>query len=124
MKAGTDWNIFPNLVFLQQATNVLFYRARPYGDDPDKCIFEVNVLERYAPGAEPKVEVEDGGDGSDGQWRALNWGLILEQDFQNMEEVQKGMKSQAFRTARTNPVQEVEISNFHRVYHDYMGKAD
>jgi len=124
MKGGTDWNIFPNLVFLQQATNVLFYRARPYGDDPDKCIFEVNVLERYAPGAEPKVEVEDGGDGSDGKWRALNWGLILEQDFQNMEEVQKGMKSQAFKAARTNPVQEVEISNFHRVYHEYVGKVD
>lgn len=120
MAAGTDWNIFPNLVFLQQPTNVLFYRARPYGDDPDRCIFEINVLERFAPGTEPKVTVEDGGDGRDGKWRDLNWGLILEQDFQNMEEVQRGMKSQAFKAARPNPVQEVEISNFHATLLAYL----
>ena len=120
MKAGTDWNVFPNMVFLQQPTNLLAYRSRPYGDDPDKCIFEVYVLERFAPGQEPKVEVEDGGDGSNGNWRNLDWGLILEQDFQNMEEVQRGMKSRAFKVARPNPVQEVEVSNFHRVYHEYM----
>ena len=116
MAAGTDWNIFPNMVFLQQATNLLAYRARPHGDDPGKCIFEIYVLERFAPGAEPKVEVEDGGD----DWRKVDWGLILEQDFQNMEEVQKGMKSRAFRAARPSPVQEVEISNFHRTYHRYL----
>ena len=40
-----------------------------------------------------------------------------------MEEVQKGMKSRAFSTARPNPVQEVQISNFHRNYHDYGGRA-
>ena len=124
MKAGTDWNIFPNLVMLQQPTNVLFYRARPYGDDPDMCLFEINVLERFAPGAEPKVEVEDGGSGCDGKWRELGWGLILEQDFQNMEEVQKGMKSRAFKVARTNPAQEIQISNFHRVYHEYMEQVN
>lgn len=123
MRAGTDWNIFPNMVFLQQPTNVLSYRSRPYGDEPDKCIFEVNVLERFAPGQEPKVEVEDGGDGSNGKWRDLDWGLILEQDFQNMEEVQKGMKSRVFKEARPNPVQEIQISNFHRVYHEYIGKG-
>lgn len=117
MKAGTDWNIFPNLVFLQQPTNVLNYRARPNGDDPDSCIFEISVLERFAPGQEPKVEVEDGGS----DWRKVDWGLILEQDFQNMEEVQKGMKSQALKAVRPNPVQEVEISNFHRIYHQYVG---
>lgn len=117
MAGGTDWNIFPNLVFLHQPTNVLFYRARPNGDNPDSCIFEINVLERFAPGAEPAhVEVEVGED-----WRTVDWGLILAQDFQNMEEVQQGMKSRAFSHARPNPLQEVEISNFHRVYHDYVG---
>jgi len=120
MAAGTDWNIFPNMVFLQQPTNTLAYRARPNGDDPDSCIFEVYVIERYAPGQEPKVEVEDGGDGSNGKWRDLNWGLILEQDFQNMEEVQKGMKSRAFKGARPSPVQEIEISNFHATLLEYL----
>ena len=120
MAAGTDWNIFPNMVFLQQPTNVLAYRSRPNGDDPDSCIFEIYVLERFAPGQEPKLEVDDGGD----DWRKVQWGLILEQDFQNMQEVQKGMKSRALKVVRPNPVQEVEISNFHRVYHAYMAKVD
>lgn len=120
MAAGTDWNIFPNMVFLEQPTNLLGYRARPNGDNPDSCIFEIYVLERFAPGEHPPVEVEDGGD----DWRKLDWGLILEQDFQNMEEVQRGMKSQAFRVARPNPVQEVELSNFHRIYHAYVTEVN
>lgn len=115
MAAGTDWHIFPNLVFLHQPTNVLFYRARPNGDDPDSCIFEINVMERFGEGAEPGAEVEVGSD-----WNSVDWGLILEQDFQNMGEVQKGMKSQGFRGARPNPVQERIISNFHRVLHHYL----
>ncbi|MEA1652848.1 aromatic ring-hydroxylating dioxygenase subunit alpha [Nitrospirillum sp. BR 11164] len=115
MAAGTDWHIFPNLVFLQQPTNVLFYRARPNGDDPDSCIFEINVIERFAEGANPDVGVEHGAD-----WAKVDWGLILEQDFQNMGEVQKGMKSKAFKGARTSPVQERAISNFHETLHHYL----
>lgn len=116
MAGGTDWNIFPNLVFLHQPTNVLFYRARPDGDDPDRCIFEVNALERFAEGQEPQgVEVEVADD-----WTKVDWGLILAQDFQNMGEVQRGMKSRAISHLRPNPVQEVEIGNFHRVYHRFV----
>lgn len=119
MAGGTDWNIFPNLVFLQQPTNVLFYRSRPNGDDPHSCIFEVNVIERFAEGQEPKDVTVDVAD----DWRKVDWGLILEQDFQNMEEVQKGMKSRAFSHARPSPVQEIEISNFNRVYHEYVSQG-
>ncbi len=115
MAAGTDWHIFPNMVFLQQPTNLLGYRARPNGDDPDSCLFEIYVLERFAEGAEPGVEVDHGAD-----WRAVDWGLILEQDFQNMGEVQRGMKSRGFKGARTNPVQERAISNFHQTLHHYL----
>ena len=115
MATGTDWHIFPNLVFLHQPTNVLFYRARPDGDNPDSCIFEINVIERFAEGANPEVEVEHGAD-----WASLDWGLILAQDFANMGEVQKGMKSRGFKGARTSPVQERAISNFHATLHAYL----
>ena len=33
-------SIFPNMSILQGVTFALCYRARPYGDDPNKCIFE------------------------------------------------------------------------------------
>lgn len=115
LAAGTDWHIFPNMVFLHQPTNVLAYRARPNGDDPDSCKFEIYVLERFPEGQEPKVEVDVAED-----WRTVDWGLILAQDFDNLGEVQKGMKSQGFRGARTNPVQERAISNFHAALHSLL----
>lgn len=120
MASGTDWHIFPNLVFLHQPTNVLFYRARPYGDDPDQCIFEINVLERFAEGHVGNTSIEYGA-GPD----SVDWGLILEQDFANMGEVQKGMKSRGFKGARPSPVQERAISNIHATLHQYLhGKDD
>ena len=112
---GTDWHIFPNIVFLHQPTNLLGYRARPDGDDPGRCIFDVYALERYPEGKVPVVEVEQADD-----WRDVDWGLILTQDFQNMSEVQAGMRSRAFKGARTNPVQERVISNFHDSLVDFL----
>lgn len=112
---GTDWHIFPNMIFLPTPTGALCYRARPLGDDPDRCIFEVYVMELYGEGAEPKVEVEYADD-----WRKVDWGLILGQDFENVEEIQKGLKSQGFRGARPNPAQERAMINFHRVLNEYV----
>ena len=119
--AGTDWHVFPNLIFLPSGTGTLCYRSRPWGDgtDPDWCVFDVWSLEHYAPGAEPPIKHniihdEEG-------WRAIgDISLILEQDFLNMEQVQRGMKQAGFPGNRTSPVQEVAISNMHRVLHDYV----
>jgi hypothetical protein len=109
-KAGTDWHIFPNCATLPWWDGAVWYRARPDGDNPDSCIFNIWSLKRYAPGAEPPLErrVYSSVEGQ-------SFGLIVDQDIANMARVQKGMKSRAFRFARPNPVQEVEITNFHRV---------
>jgi phenylpropionate dioxygenase-like ring-hydroxylating dioxygenase large terminal subunit len=123
MKAGTEWHLFPNHVFLMLADASIAYRARPNGDDPDSCIFDIWSLQRYAPGAEPPLEREFIAD-----WRAntqADFGLILSQDFQNFEQVQRGMKSRGFRGARTNPRQESEIPNMHRALREYLyGSAE
>ena len=55
-EAGLAWSLFPNQNILQGVTFALCYRARPYGDDPDKCIFEAYALERFPEGEEPKTE--------------------------------------------------------------------
>ena len=94
-KAGTDWHVFPNMIFLMSPDGMLFYRARPDGDNPDSCFYDICSIARYAPGAEPPLKREF-------YWGADDWktdtverfGLILSQDFANMTEVQKGMKSQ------------------------------
>jgi hypothetical protein len=37
-----------------------------------------------------------------------------------MEHVQHGMKSRGFSVARTNPLQETVLVNFHRAIRDYL----
>lgn len=116
-EAGLAWSLFPNQTILQGVTFALCYRSRPYGDDPNQCIFESYALERYPEGEEPKTE-----------WvyaepNAENWGPVLAQDFSNMEWVQKGMKSRGFRGPLPNPHQERKVTNFHRVLSQYMGRG-
>ncbi len=116
-EAGLAWSMFPNQTILQGVTFALCYRVRPYGDDPNKCIFESYALERYPKGEEPKTE-----------WvyaepTADNWGSVLAQDFSNMEWVQKGMKSRGFRGTLPNPHQEQKVTNFHRHLARYMGRG-
>ncbi len=113
--AGLAWHLFPNMSILQGITFALCYRARPYGDDPHKCIFESYAIERYPEGQEPKT-----------QWvyaepTAEKWGAVLAQDFSNMAAVQKGMRSRAFRGPQPNPHQERKVTNFHRNLARYMG---
>jgi hypothetical protein len=71
---------------------------------------------RYVPGGEPEVEHE-----VYQRWQDCDsLGLILTQDFTNMEHVQHGMKSRGFSVSRTNPVQETVLVNFHRAIRDYL----
>ncbi len=116
LMAGMDWHVFPNIVILQAPTFVLGYRARPDGNDPNSCIFEVYTLDRFAEGQEPKnVKNEYVPEHA-------NWPLILQQDFQNMAQVQRGLHSKAFRGCRPNPKQERSPANFHRTLRRYMAK--
>lgn len=119
-KAGMDWHVFPNLVFLPYPDGALFYRARPNGDDPDSCFYDIWSLARFAPGAEPPLQHERYHGDLDHQVEA-HFGKILAQDFANMAQVQQGMKSSGFRGSRTNPRQEVAVANFHRVLHEWVG---
>ena len=103
------------MAILQGITFALCYRARPYGDDPNMCIFESYAIERFPEGQEPQTE-----------WvyaepTADNWGSVLAQDYSNMASVQKGMRSRGFRGPQPNPHQERKITNFHRNLAKYMG---
>jgi phenylpropionate dioxygenase-like ring-hydroxylating dioxygenase large terminal subunit len=118
-RAGADWHLFPNMVFLPSPDALLAYRARPDPRDPERCIFEIYSLLLYPNDQAPAVELQDFADWTDHD----GWGLILEQDFQNMTEVQRGMRSSGFRRSRLNPVQEKSVANFHRALHDFVDLA-
>jgi len=113
---STDWQIFPNSSVLPTIDGALWYRMRPDGDRADACIFDIWSLARFAPGKAPRVEQEIFPTPDDFRGRSP----FLEQDFKNLVGVQKGMRSRAWRGARPSPVQEVSVTNLHRMLHEYL----
>ncbi len=111
---GLDWHVFPNSIVLPTFDGALWYRMRPNGDDCDSSIVDIWSLGRFAPGAEPVVEQEifAGFEAFRGQC------AFLEEDFSNIEAVNRGVKSRGFRDVVLNPVQEAGVTHFH----DMLGK--
>ncbi|MGW4368497.1 aromatic ring-hydroxylating oxygenase subunit alpha [Nocardia takedensis] len=114
-QAGTAWQIFPNFQIGHAVNNMLCYRFRPYGLDPDKCVFEAAVFELFPEGQEPETEWEYTPVGDPG------WRTVLPQDFDNMAAVQQGMKSRGFAGPRPNPYRERSVVNLHHNLARYMG---
>ncbi len=112
-KAGTAWQVFPNFQIGHAVNNMLCYAARPFGGDPDKCIFEAVVYELYPEGEAPVTEWE--------YTHAEDWPPVLQQDFANMAAVQQGMKSAGFRGAQPNPYMERSLVSLHANLAKFMG---
>lgn len=117
-EAGTAWQVFPNFQIGHAVNNALCYSARPYGNDPDKCIFEAAVYELFPKDGEPDTEWVY----SEATEEA--WCYVLSQDFSNMEAVQQGMKSAGFSGPKPNPYMERSTVNLHRNLARYMGTGE
>jgi len=114
-KTGTAWQVFPNFQIGHAVNNMLCYNARPYGYDPDKCIFEGAVYELFPEGQAPETEWEYC------EATAEAWCYVLSQDFSNMAAVQQGMKSAGFSGCKPNPYMERATANLHYNLAKYMG---
>jgi phenylpropionate dioxygenase-like ring-hydroxylating dioxygenase large terminal subunit len=112
-KSGTAWQIFPNFQIGHSVNNMLCYSARPYGDDPDMCIFEAAVYELFPEGEAPQTEWE--------YTEPQDWPPVLQQDFNNMAAVQQGMKNVGFRGTQPNPYMERAVASLHYNLAKYMG---
>ncbi len=119
IKGGADWHVFPNHIVLPTHSGALAYRFRPNGDDPNSAIFDVYSLMRYNEGEAPEIKHE-----FYETWNDEALGLVLTQDYANMEATQLGMQSRGFKGARPNPVQETSIANYHKVLREYVYGMD
>ena len=117
--AGSSWHIFPNMTIAHSITNALVYRARPDRFDPEKCRFEAAVIELFPEGQEPVTEWIWADPGNVQQWRS-----VLMQDFDNMTQVQRGMRSRGFRGCIPSPRQEQTVANLHRNLARYVGRGE
>jgi phenylpropionate dioxygenase-like ring-hydroxylating dioxygenase large terminal subunit len=109
-------HLFPNLLGPLVHGNATIYRARPNGLDPDRTLLDYWALE-WVPAGEEAAPVERK---FYEDWTTKDWGLINNQDFANLAEITKGMKSAGYRGALLNPVQEANIVHHHRVIDQYV----
>jgi phenylpropionate dioxygenase-like ring-hydroxylating dioxygenase large terminal subunit len=113
--AATDYHIFPNTTVVPGADSTLWHRMRPNGNDPASAIWDIWSIERFPEGKAPPLKYESFANPA--EFKGQN--PFLEEDFSNMEATHKGMWSRGFVGGRTNPVQEVSVSNFHKTLYAY-----
>jgi phenylpropionate dioxygenase-like ring-hydroxylating dioxygenase large terminal subunit len=116
MTSADDVYWFPNVVGPVYPGSAILFRVRPNGRDPDSAIKDTWVLEWPRPGEPwqvPQHRVFD-------DWHERDWGLITNQDYANMLEVQTGMKARGFSGLRLNPRQESNVLHMHRVIDEYI----
>jgi phenylpropionate dioxygenase-like ring-hydroxylating dioxygenase large terminal subunit len=121
MTSADDVYCFPNVVGPIYPGSAILFRVRPCGDDPNRSVKDTWVLEWRAP------------DATDGRratsrffddWHERDWGQITEQDYENLANVQRGMRSAGWTGARLNPRQESNILHMHRVIDRYLTQAN
>jgi hypothetical protein len=114
---GGEIFIFPNFMILPQAGNAQFYRARPDGSNPDRCIFEIYSTKTYPAATKPPragVErVTELGDPT--QLR-----LIPRQDLGNIPRIQKGLHTGGIEHTWLAGQQEQIILNMHQQLDRYL----
>jgi phenylpropionate dioxygenase-like ring-hydroxylating dioxygenase large terminal subunit len=114
---GGVFFVFPNYFVLPQYGNALVYRARPNGDDPESCLFELWSLSIPAVGEEGGRAVRQGPFAPDD---AEHWPRIPLQDFSNIGRQQRGVHSMSFDGPRLSPTYEAGIVAMHRELDHYL----
>jgi nitrite reductase/ring-hydroxylating ferredoxin subunit len=116
MTSADDVYWFPNLVGPIYPGSAILFRVRPNGVDPESSIKDTWVLEwPRADAPLPPVRRT-----FHAEWTEHDWGEITTQDYENLERVQRGMKSRGFDGLRLNPRQESNILHMHRVIDRYL----
>lgn len=116
MTSAEDVCWFPNVVGPVYPGSAILFRVRPNGTDPHSSIKETWVLEWPRPGDDWKMPPRR----FYADWRERDWGLITEQDYENLGHVQAGMRSRAWLGARLNRRQEANVLHMHRVLDRYL----
>ena len=96
MTSADDVFWFPNMVGPVYPGSALLFRVRPNGRDPHSAIKDTWVLEWPRPGEEWKMPERR----FYADWRERKWGEITEQDYTNLANVQRGMRSRGFEGSR------------------------
>lgn len=120
---GTEYLLFPHFIIWPSIANPLVYRFRP-GETPDTCLWETSLYlnftgERPAPG--PIIKLDIGEPMRD--IPELGYvGPILQQDCDNLEFIQNGMKASGTGVLQLARYQEARIRHYHETIDLYLGR--
>ncbi|GMU79637.1 MAG: (2Fe-2S)-binding protein [Acidimicrobiia bacterium] len=120
MTSVEDLYLFPNVVGPIYPGSAILFRARPVPGDPNRCFHDTWVLEWPDPAAAPKPVTRR----TLPDWRGRDWGELTTQDYENIERVQRGMRSSGSRGLRLNPRQEINLRHMHRGIDEYLFAHD
>ncbi len=123
-----QYSLFPNIVLFGGLGSPLFYRARPDGDDPNSCLFEVMLLQPIPEGAERPApakrrwleEHEKWGDVPELSY----FGPVLDEDQDIMPRVQRGLRASRRPGISLGVYQESRIRHFRRTLEEYVPRAE
>ncbi len=118
---GENWNfyLFPNITFNIFPGEYYGFRARPVGDDPNECWFDEISLRFPEPGHRSRGhQVVPWSDDHDE--REATWGHILNQDFTNLPEIQRGLRAGGSKNIHLSRRQESRVSTMHRGLDTYI----
>lgn len=119
-----QYSLFPNVVLFGGLGSPLFYRARPDGNDPNRCLFEVMLLmpvpeggEKPAPAARRFLEDHE-------RWSDVPelsyFGAVLDEDQEIMPRVQRGLRSTRKKTVTFSRYQESRLRHFRQTLEEYV----
>ena len=114
---GGELFIFPNFMILPQAGNAMMYRARPDGQDPDHCIFEIFSTKTYPAAVKPPRAVCQTVTDLEDPTQVLQ---IPRQDLGNIPRMQKGLHSPGIRQTWLASEHEKIILNMHQEMDRYL----
>lgn len=118
---GTEYMVFPHFIVWPSLANPLGYRFRP-GATPDTCIWETFIFlpfEGERPPSGPVIHLEPGQ--RIGDVAELGYvGPILQQDSDNLEFIQNGLKANGQANLNLSMYQESRIRHYHEVLDRYI----
>jgi nitrite reductase/ring-hydroxylating ferredoxin subunit len=112
--------VYPNLLILPNLGNVMIYRVRPDGNNPDSCIFEIWSTRTYgAAETIPRAQVQQVTDPTDPEQLLL----IPRQDFSNVPRIQRGLHSRGCKQIWLASHNEKIILGMHQELDRYLKDA-
>jgi nitrite reductase/ring-hydroxylating ferredoxin subunit len=126
MLDSIEYHLFPNAFFFPGMLISMAYRFRPLGNDVDRCLFEILMLEPLADGShhpDPPEPVYLRVEQSYTEIEELAWlGAVYDQDTGNLQRQQQGLKTTRKGITLGN-YQEARIRRFHLTLDEYLGNS-